>query len=99
MIRRFFLASILFFYANSFAGNRVLIVYEGKDSPSNPARGDGLQLFHSSVILIFRNRLLQRMITKLENLVNSIIYSLPVFLTIVLRPTSFSMMPSISKGL
>ncbi len=45
MIRRFFLASILFFYANSFAGNRVLIVYEGKDSPSNPARGDGLQLF------------------------------------------------------
>ncbi len=25
-------------------GNRVLIVYEGKDNPGNPAKGDGLQL-------------------------------------------------------
>lgn len=45
MIKKFFFVAIMFFCAHVFAGNRVLIVYEGKDSPSNPAKGDGLQLF------------------------------------------------------
>jgi uncharacterized protein YdaL len=45
MIKKFLFLSVFLFYANSLAGNRLLIVYEGKDSAGNPAKGDGLQLF------------------------------------------------------
>ncbi|HUI29192.1 MAG TPA: DUF2334 domain-containing protein [Candidatus Acidoferrales bacterium] len=45
MTRKFIFAAIFFIYATALAGNRVLIVYEGKDSTGNPAKGDGLQLY------------------------------------------------------
>ncbi len=39
------LAILLLLMGEAFAGNRVLIVYEGKDNSGNPAKGDGLQLY------------------------------------------------------
>ncbi len=39
------LVLLLLLMGEAFAGNRVLIVYEGKDNSGNPAKGDGLQLF------------------------------------------------------
>ena len=46
MLRRFLFAVILVVSSNALAGgNKVLIVYEGKDTAGNPAKGDGLQLF------------------------------------------------------
>jgi len=44
MIRKFLFAGMLLVYASASAGNRVMVVYEGKDNPGNPAKGDGLQL-------------------------------------------------------
>ena len=45
MTKKFLFAAVLFFCTNVLAGNRLLIVYEGKDTSGNPAKGDGLQLF------------------------------------------------------
>ena len=45
MIQRLILATLMLVGARAVAGNRVLIVYEGKDSQTNPAKGDALQLF------------------------------------------------------
>lgn len=54
MIKRLLLSVLMLFAGEAFAGpkdpdqgrdNRVLIVYEGKDSAANPAKGDGLQLY------------------------------------------------------
>ena len=45
MIKRLAATIVMLYSLNAFAGNRVLIVYEGKDVQSNPAKGDALQLY------------------------------------------------------
>ncbi len=45
MLRRIAFTILLLCGGDVFAGNRVLIVYEGKDIRGNPAKGDALQLF------------------------------------------------------
>jgi uncharacterized protein YdaL len=45
MLRRITVAILMLLGGTAVAGNRVLIVYEGKDSRGNPAKGDALQLF------------------------------------------------------
>jgi uncharacterized protein YdaL len=45
MVKRSLFILILLLCSQAFAGNRLLIVYEGKDNNNNPAKGDGLQLY------------------------------------------------------
>ncbi len=45
MIKRIAAVIVMLYSFNAFAGNHVLIVYEGKDVPGNPAKGDAMQLF------------------------------------------------------
>ena len=45
MLRRVAFAILMLCGGSVFAGNRVLIVYEGKNIRGNPAKGDALQLF------------------------------------------------------
>lgn len=45
MIKKIAVALITLYSLSAFGGNRVLIVYEGKDFRGNPAKGDALQLF------------------------------------------------------
>lgn len=44
-MKKFLFVVLLLLGGNSFADNRVLIVYEGKDNAGNPAKGDALQLY------------------------------------------------------
>ena len=45
MFKNFLFLLTVFAVASAAAGTRTLIVYEGKDSPANPAKGDALQLY------------------------------------------------------